>query len=392
MTRKEKIPTDILRRMYVVEKRSSSEIGKMWGCSESVVLNRLRENNIQRRVRKLNIPPNDLYRMYVLEKKSVLQISKKYNCGTHGVYNHLRKNNVPLRQRGNESRLEIPKEALHKMHIVNHKSIRKIAEELGHDARTVRRHMVEHDVQIRQQTTTRRAEISRDTLHRLYVVDKKSSAQIAEQFGCSLETILNRLRQHGIPVRSPRLHRTLTKDVLHRMYVVEGKTARQIAKELDCGVAGVYAYLRKHGINTLRDHSLERSAELKSIRTKAEEKKHEMRNLFKNKCGICHIQADNLAIHHMCYMPDDVIYANYKRTPPKYYLDLAPIVRKEPWRFMLLCSGCHMMIGKMEKKSSKTISRLVDIARKMAKMCSMHTTKYDNLIAVKRNVSKSDVR
>jgi len=86
--------------------------------------------------------------------------------------------------------------------------------------------------------------LSRGDLEHRYVVMQQSSKDIANVFGCSHRTVLNRLSEYRIPIRdSKAAHQTdvylhkfnaafLSRDDLVRLYCNEGKTFKEIAKEL----------------------------------------------------------------------------------------------------------------------------------------------------------------
>lgn len=52
---------------------------------------------------------------------------------------------------------------------------------------------------------TRKIQISRQTLERLYYEEDRSQREIAELFGCSETTVARRLRGCGMPTRRDRV-------------------------------------------------------------------------------------------------------------------------------------------------------------------------------------------
>ncbi len=95
-------------------------------------------------------------------------------------------------------------------------------------------------------------DIPEKELRDLYLEEKMSSTEIAEELGCSKRTILKRLRKYGIPRRSsgPKRRDDLTKNKLEDLYIRERLSTREIAEKLDTGRSTVYRKLKEHDIQT----------------------------------------------------------------------------------------------------------------------------------------------
>ncbi|MFB6159358.1 MAG: LAGLIDADG family homing endonuclease [Candidatus Nanohalobium sp.] len=98
----------------------------------------------------------------------------------------------------------------------------------------------------------KKLEIPEDELREFYIKEEMSSNEIAEEYGCSKRTILERLREYDIPRRSsgPKRRDDITKEKLEKLYVVEELSTRDIAEKLDTGRSTVYNKLKKFDIPT----------------------------------------------------------------------------------------------------------------------------------------------
>jgi len=86
-----------------------------------------------------------------------------------------------------------------------------------------------------------------------------SLRELAQELGCSHQTVANALkragitpRQQGRRLRHPGDTRLADTSFLHCAYVERGQTVREIANDLDCDPATVWRALVRHGIDTRR--------------------------------------------------------------------------------------------------------------------------------------------
>ena len=94
--------------------------------------------------------------------------------------------------------------------------------------------------------------------------------------------------------------------------------------------------------------------------------------LYKSRCRICHMHCETgkyFAIHHIKYVKKEKTHRDFKDKETgqyfrlKYYRYLAPIVKKNPKRFALVCWKCHTLItrwGYIGKDKRKRITKLVN--------------------------------
>ncbi len=88
-----------LQKLYVDQKKSAEEIGKLYSVSGDTILKKLRQQNIAIRTRKeqLEIDIPDLQKLYVDQKKSTKEIADMYGIVPSIVSKKMRLQNIMLR-------------------------------------------------------------------------------------------------------------------------------------------------------------------------------------------------------------------------------------------------------------------------------------------------------
>ena len=71
--------------------------------------------------------------------------------------------------------------------------------------------------------------------------------------------------------------------------------------------------------------------------------------IYDNRCFVTHrrFKPRGFTIHHLWYYDDDVRRDQFPSTPKgrdEYYTALEPLVRAEPWRFVLITNGIHTRV------------------------------------------------
>jgi len=107
--------------------------------------------------------------------------------------------------------------------------------------------------------------LTKEFLIQEYIINKKSTYQIAKMVNCSVMPIRRRLKKDNIKLRTTseankglsrndKYSKILTKTFLIREYVKNKKTTHQIAKEVGCSYESISRYLKIHNI-PIRTHS-----------------------------------------------------------------------------------------------------------------------------------------
>lgn len=150
-----------------------------------------------------------------------------------------------------KARLENP-EGLREQYHGEGRSLRDIADELGCSDTTVYRWLGRHGIGTRSKG--RAPEELRDEkwLREEYVKEGRSMREIADELGVGGSTVGFWLDEHGLPTR-PRLRREVDgrlddPDWLRERYHREGLTQEEIAEEAGCSIMTVSNRLDEHGI------------------------------------------------------------------------------------------------------------------------------------------------
>jgi len=174
-----------------------------------------------------------LYREYVIERKTITEISKVLSVGKTTISKWLKRHHIPARD---VSSCQQPNKLLHLLQ-------------------------------------------SRDWLVDQYVIQGKSTTEIAAELSCSNSVIGTWLKKHHIKARSIKESRMpdnknflLINDSEHLkcLYVEQGFTCQEIAKKLSCGTQTIYRRLKEARVKimTFEDRTLEKNPLLKKLRSR----------------------------------------------------------------------------------------------------------------------------
>ena len=379
--RRIKIPKDVLEQLYVKERRSAYDIAKELGVKSNVVYSRLREYGIATRTRRIDLPVKVLEQKYLVEKKTAAEIAEELGVDASLVNTNLHRAGIPVRLTNNKPRIIISKESLVRMYQNGGLSISDIGHKIGCHPSIVWRRLKKYGIPRRNSGTTSRTIITKEALQRMYVNERKSPTVIAREIGCSDVTVWNRLKEYGFEIRGRNLGNVITKDDLQRLYVGEGRPMKEIAEMYKCHEGTMHAYRRKFGIPKRRDYSDKYYTRHRKLRSEGKKLFTEMKEMLGGICSACGRDSVQLVIHHMYYLPDDVIAKNYRSSKQYlYHINLCPLVRDNPGRFRLLCSGCHSVIGLLYKFPVDARARMLGTVRVMADMRCDNPTKHADLV------------
>jgi transposase len=137
--RKPFLSNKTLKYLYLDEQLTAAEIGEMYGYSRSSVCRFLREADISVRPTprdKFDLRADDLRRMYLDEGLSTKEIGAKKGC-SWTTRRRLLEASVPLHTHRGPPLKNPPVEDLKRMYLVEKLTAREIAEELGYSPATV---------------------------------------------------------------------------------------------------------------------------------------------------------------------------------------------------------------------------------------------------------------
>jgi predicted transcriptional regulator len=186
------------------------------------------------------IKKEDLYKEYITNKNSTLKIAEKYNVTPRAISYKLKEYNIPTRSL-RDSALEfykeksdkLDKDTLYQMYVVEQRSCPEIGKLLGVSHTTVARYLKNYGFDVKKrQPSYIRASLDKDELHRMHILEEKSTYQIAEILGVDRTTVGKYLKKYGIKTTHKKLslRKNIDKDKLYNFYVVEKKSIGEIAK------------------------------------------------------------------------------------------------------------------------------------------------------------------
>jgi transposase len=176
------------------------------------------------RNKKFNGTKDELYRLYWIEKLPTKEIAKKFNISQGAIYQWLKKFNIPIK-RGSLSeehkqkisqsiiKFKCPKEELYNLYWIQNLPIKEIAKKFNVCTATIKRWLKIYQIPLRGRLFSEQGKeklrqiktkfkITKDELFKLYVIERKSSYEIATIFGVSEQTVLNWLKKYDIPRRN----------------------------------------------------------------------------------------------------------------------------------------------------------------------------------------------
>ena len=214
--------------LYVHQKLSALKCGEKLGCSEGCILRKLRDFCIPVRpptAPNTNITKEKLIELYLDEQLSTSQCAKKLNCHKSTIRDNLKKYGISTRTRSegcmlrDGSRKDITKEGLIELYWDKKYSVGDCSDYLGCSEAAIRKKMMRFNIPARSQGEGKRIskkfrahlekiwgehriDIEKEDLEDLYINKGLSAELCGEVLGINIQTVLNKLRNYNIPIRS----------------------------------------------------------------------------------------------------------------------------------------------------------------------------------------------
>ena len=206
-----------------------------------------------------------LREQYIEQGKSTYDIADECGCDNTTVRRWMERHDVKRRTCGPrlpDERLK-DEEWLREQYVERGRSSGDIANECGCHANTVLKRIKRHGIQRRPANAEVDPRLNdEEWLHEQYVERERSTYDIAEVCGCAPGTVINRLKRCGIETRGCGYHggggvppaepRLSDEEWLRQQYVEKTRSTRDIAEVCACSHSVVYKWLNRHGID-LRD-------------------------------------------------------------------------------------------------------------------------------------------
>jgi transposase len=174
-------------------------------------------------IKNFSIDREELYRLYWIEKVPIKEIAERFNVSYYVVNRWLKKFNIPRRRTFSEEhrkkigqasrKFKCSRDELYDLYWVQKLPVKDIAKKYGVAPITVLtwikayqiplRGRVWNDQQRKRQSEAKtKFKVTKEELFNLYVIEQKSTTEIARIFGVGAETVRKRLEEYGIQRRS----------------------------------------------------------------------------------------------------------------------------------------------------------------------------------------------
>ena len=248
-----------LRRLYVDEQMTISQVAASLGVAPQTVHNRLVAAQIPRRpspsTPRTDITDDEIRRLYVDQQWSAPEIAAHLGCGTSTVYARLDRLGVARRPARRRQDDRPTTDDLRELYATEELSLRQIAERFDVSAQAVHSWVTAAGIERRSPGSTGPA-VDVDELAEQYV-GGRSGLELAQHYQCSPTTIYRRLADAGIDRRQPA-------PAVDRATLIaalaEGRTAPDIATQLDVSITAVCRALQREQLQTSTQAARLRSA------------------------------------------------------------------------------------------------------------------------------------
>jgi transposase len=240
-----------LERVYLEEGLGTRDIAQLTGRGVGRISMLLRKYRIPTRQ-----PPPLLEREWLESHYRYLGVSIQEIAAEAGVtYAHvvysLQRHHIPTRRK-TRTKVEKPtSDWLREKYVVEGLSTAQICEMTGYSAPGLLRLMREYGIE-RQGQSLPKLDISREELYELHVVQGLTAVRIAARLGCHNATISRLIRQYqldpGRPLVNARKEPPLTREELWKLYWVDGLSAGSIAKRYHVSVGTVRRWFHRREI------------------------------------------------------------------------------------------------------------------------------------------------
>ena len=250
-----------LRRLYLDEGLTTTAIARQVGMSSGTVWARLKSAGVEFRPRGTlpRLDPDDLRRWYLDEHLSTVEIARRTGTSTSGITSALQRAGIERRPLTG-SVLNIDDATLARIYVDERRSKSDIAEQYQVATWAVTRRLRAAGIRRRPGRPPGGGQVTPDAdeLRDLYVKRRLTMSNIAARFGVPDPTVRRWLELADIPLRRPAAGQGTRPDtppqmspgLLRQWYTTEGRTTHQIAAELGISRAVVTTALHSWRIPT----------------------------------------------------------------------------------------------------------------------------------------------
>lgn len=241
-----------LTRLYVREQKTLYGIAKIFGCSTGKVYSRCKKYGINLRLSRASqlkgLNKEVLKKLYITERKPTTQIAKMFSCSPGTIWNRCRQYGIKLRP-SSVKKITITKSALQKVYVKERIPVKEVEKRFSCSHTTIFQRCMQYGIPFRNKKVEG---ISHEILQKLYVKERKTIREIANISGCSREVVRKRCKKFDIPLRNPgSVIRDIDEQVLKRLYAKENKTIKEIARIFDCATYTISQRVKQFGLKNL---------------------------------------------------------------------------------------------------------------------------------------------
>lgn len=201
-----------LERLYLNEKLPMRKIAKIFGCTHNSIAIKMKKYNIKPRTtsesvklfvkrKKINIPEKELIKLY--QKGMPLnKTAKIYGCSITTIMRRLREAGISIRM-AKWIKTNIKRKDLEKLYKKQKLSTYEIAEKYNCCQATIWKKLKQFKIKRRKPHELNSNIPSKKELIKLYLDKKLSTWEIQKRYGYSRSTIHRKLKEYGIKIRSP---------------------------------------------------------------------------------------------------------------------------------------------------------------------------------------------
>jgi DNA-binding Lrp family transcriptional regulator len=195
--------------------------------------------------KRLDIPRKLLKRLYYDEGLSQRQIAERLGCSDGTISHRMREYGLKALLRRSK-RVDVPRQILKRLYYDEGLSVPQVAQHLNCSEVTIRRRMRDYGMKGRNPGEYRRLDMPQELLERLYHDERLTQEEIAKRLGCDPTTIWRRMVEYGMT--EPQLEHDIPQELLERLYHDKELTQAEIAERLGCSVTTVCKRMAEYGL------------------------------------------------------------------------------------------------------------------------------------------------
>jgi len=190
--------------------------------------------------KKINVSRESLCDLYTSKRLSFVDVGKILSCNSTVIGTYLRKFGIPVRTRNETRKGRVPwnkqdvvgKDELYGLYITKGLSALKIGEVLGCHKRIIYNRLREFGIPTRSPRESHKFNIKKEQLESLYISKKLGPVEIGRRLNYGTATIQNRLKEFGISVRPRKVN--IRRVELEDLYTVKKISSVELGRVYSC--------------------------------------------------------------------------------------------------------------------------------------------------------------